>query len=971
VVAAPAHTSLAVVLKNRAPRGAYHVAVEPVLSADNQPEKRAIRLRGASDVPMTEVAAPKQFSLWPECNELQQRAAQVLLATEESQLPERLKAVAEKNRSGVCMRLSSAFVESSLRAGLDTVVKHMLLFPGDEVRFSVERRDPRTQSPLKSWVFLVQSPRLRPPWPYANEEAYIVTETARDLAEMAFYAREGSRPGEQDLALSAVPEAAPGDSVPRYAVSLTALGQAEKHALSFAEHIWSPGAYEPLAARLLEAFGLRPARASDAASVLPALLTPRSSVLERESQRVSNRLRTTMLDAGAHEQAALILGSLALREAAGLWPYGAAGGFQDTRHTLCRMAAHLALARALRAREGSRSAAYAEALLLTLVNREQDALDGIAAIEKTGLAPPATAFLRALRIRNTHDWRILKRPARASLLERLEHYRAVRVSLGSNHAMAFLDSQPPEPMSDWGRIALERPTVEQGNVFRSSLLAIEIDEALRTWEAFHGQSLSALELAEKLNARPERLIVTDTDGKATPRVIGWGVWARFFQRNLCFEAEAVTTFLHEYLRLEDEARELRTALSEKMKTLELWPLIAQEWASMVAEKEPLMEGDKEARDRLRRESCTRIAALMEGAPEQLTAERWSRLSSACLEEMKAQKLPRASEWFTKAVPAGTALLDRGRMLLERSKNAPVDHTALRKLAPFDKYLVGSQTPRSEDPSVEELVALYGPLTEYDLSVMRSMARAVRHDPAAARARYARLAAIDPDTYLQLGNYLVDLDLEEEAAAAYEKAIEKARDRVALSNGLLWLVGYYCDRGQLARARAVAQEAADVYSGSGLQTMAYFLERLGQYDEAEKWYLRIFERYNDRRDLDSFYVRYEQRRSDGRFSGPAAAARARLFPTGLERVSFAGLKPPPPRNPKEVMISGEFPRSTRFGLVKDDLVIALNGYRVRNNEQYQCVWTFDDGPEATVIAWRRDRFVEIKGIMKRVRYQPVR
>jgi hypothetical protein len=97
------------------------------------------------------------------------------------------------------------------------------------------------------------------------------------------------------------------------------------------------------------------------------------------------------------------------------------------------------------------------------------------------------------------------------------------------------------------------------------------------------------------------------------------------------------------------------------------------------------------------------------------------------------------------------------------------------------------------------------------------------------------------------------------------------------------------------------------------------------------------------------------------------------------------------------VGGRSRKSTRFGLLKDDVVVALNGYRVRNSEQYQCAWTFTDDPEATVIVWRADpiapvasaappapvasapppgaspsppqtgRYLEIKGQMKRTSY----
>jgi tetratricopeptide (TPR) repeat protein len=228
-------------------------------------------------------------------------------------------------------------------------------------------------------------------------------------------------------------------------------------------------------------------------------------------------------------------------------------------------------------------------------------------------------------------------------------------------------------------------------------------------------------------------------------------------------------------------------------------------------------------------------------------------------------------------------------------------------------------------------------------------------------------AISPETRLELGAYLVDLDHEDEAAATYENAIREVRDRVAVSNHLKWLVGYHCDHGRTARAREVAGIAAETGSGGGMSALGYFFERMGQFEEAEKAYQSLVDRYDDRRALDEFYVRYQQRFGGERFRSEAEAALSRLFPKGLERVSLADLTTPP--GEAGVRISGRYHRSTRFGLLKDDLLVALNGYRVRNDPQYQCLWSFTDEPEAIAIVWRAGRYQEIKGRLPRMRYAP--
>src|SRR6185503_20235032 len=175
---------------------------------------------------------------------------------------------------------------------------------------------------------------------------------------------------------------------------------------------------------------------------------------------------------------------------------------------------------------------------------QRDALARIQALEGGKPAVPWAAFLRALRIRITRDWRILSDPGKATLVERLQHYRALRESLGGSKALAFLKSVKPEPMGDWGRIALENGgSVEEGNIFAASLPALEMNEAAEVWPLLNGRPLPADKAVEALNALPQGLVSRDEKTGPVPRVIGWGTWARYFQRNVAFAADASTNFL--------------------------------------------------------------------------------------------------------------------------------------------------------------------------------------------------------------------------------------------------------------------------------------------------------------------------------------------------------------------------------------------------------------------------------------------
>jgi tetratricopeptide (TPR) repeat protein len=420
--------------------------------------------------------------------------------------------------------------------------------------------------------------------------------------------------------------------------------------------------------------------------------------------------------------------------------------------------------------------------------------------------------------------------------------------------------------------------------------------------------------------------------------------------------------------LDDEARAMRVALSEKFSALDLWPRVGIEWSLHGAPPQGPAAGVFLAPGV---EACSRAGALSRRAPHLLNAKTWSNLENACSQEVDRGALARPQRWFKDVVPAGTALLDeaRVRLGLEAKIDVVALYPRLHDLAPFDGFLLYSLLAGREDLPVEQALQLYGPLVDYDLTAMRYLAGRHRNEPAIFRQWYERIAAIEPSFYLELGDYLVDLDLQDDAAVAYQKAVDQSRERVGVSNNVRWLVGYLCDRGRTDRAREVAEMAAEVYSSIGLKTMGYYLERMGRYPEAETWYLKIVERYAERAALEEFYVRYAQRVGDGRFGDKATAALRTIFPSGLERVTMAELTSPPTPD-HTVVITGRFQSSTRFGLQKDDLVVAVNGYRVRNSQQYQLIWSFDDKPDATVIVWRAGRYVEIKGPRPRIKYGPV-
>jgi tetratricopeptide (TPR) repeat protein len=270
-----------------------------------------------------------------------------------------------------------------------------------------------------------------------------------------------------------------------------------------------------------------------------------------------------------------------------------------------------------------------------------------------------------------------------------------------------------------------------------------------------------------------------------------------------------------------------------------------------------------------------------------------------------------------------------------------------------------------DPRPERVLALFAPVEDYDVRGMLSIAAESDGGPKVSIPLYEKAARLDPNVYFFLGGYLAALDRPVEAVKAFEAGVERAPDRVGVANGLRWLIGHYCDEGRLERARQHATMVADTYAAEGLASLGYFMERIGDYAAAEKWYRTVHKRYDDRRSLDEFYIRYQQRHGGELFKVQAAEAMARVFPKGLERVSRSQLTVPIPED--GAWIDGEHAGTVVFGLRRGDRVVAVNGFRIHNVDQYGCIVTFSDDLETEIIAARKAEFIEIKGPLRRELY----
>jgi hypothetical protein len=794
--------------------------------------------------------------------------------------------------------------------------------------------------PVLGYFYCVRGVRVgKPPSPlesrYKSEEQWLVEQIVRDIAETLAYCKHKDAPRARSVEVE-VETAAEG--IAQVRVSMPGAPPFQE-VITLRTSVWSPEDYAPFAARLVQALGVEaePTPDRNQEALLASLLEVRGTVLQETNAVLSADLAAHPSDPRLHEEAALLLGVLGLREAA--------GDFGDTRFELCRSAAHLALASAFRAKEPlSLAGHYAYAALSALAGRGADAEATLAYIQPMAAGHESfAAWSRALRMRTTHDWRILGSTSGATILESLERLRAVDASLGTGGWDP--DELPPaaREIPDFGLVALVTPTVEHGNRFLGQTLLLVLSEAERVWSLTHGRALPPQDRIRVLNEPQERLVTPQG-----PQVIAWGTWAAFYQRHVCDLLRMADQHQRKMLALRDEADASAKRADQSFGELGLYPFV-RAWRDVEAERK-IKHLDEAVTVIVRR-------------PELVTAALWAGLQSATRDEVVRRGQPEWRDWAPLGCPRGTSFdfpnrgagAATGATLVERLEQ-------LKEASPHEFRLISAYLDARYGKKLKaaDVVREMGPLLEYDLAAIgRWEDKTYKRDDAAYRLASERRCALSADNCLGLGLYLAESGDDPGAAEAYDRAIDHARDRVGVSNRCEWVMLYHLQQGHLERARAIAKMAGEVYSGGGLQTMSRFLEETGDYAGAEEWLKREWERYGHdgepRGELLAFYHRMAHVRGrheyEARFEREARA----LFPDGLEALDESSLAGQP-RDGVQILKPGGF---LSHGLSGGEILVGVDGYRVRTREQIWALLLFGtDRDTVSFTVWKHPGYVEI-------------
>lgn len=776
--------------------------------------------------------------------------------------------------------------------------------------------------------------RTAPPsdatWAFETEQHWLADEIGRDIAEMTLFAKDTKMPVSNALEFNTKMAAG---SVNDFTFSAKTSSASASKSLGLQHFLWASENFIPWANTLLDSWQItRPSQnTAPNTGLLKSLASPGPETLVKESQRISGELTKQPLNAELHEEAALVLGYFGLQEAGDV--------FADTRRTLCRMSAHLALARALQVKTGS-CGQVAEVIQLSLVKRQTEAL------EKISLFPADLAsWATALKIRNTGDWRILDKPEAASLLEQTEHGRALVNSVGIHALLKFLRKSEIPPVPAWNRIALERNfSVEAGHLLVKPSLAIELQALAQDWKTWSNKDLQEGNLVQLLNDPPTRALIKSGEAGQQLEVLSWGAIASFHQRHLCQSIKCTSYFLRSMWGVPDVAAQYEQTVNDKLAGMRLYPIVLKRIAQDAAQYARAMKGALE---------------MCKKQPDLLSSANWICLLNQTTFGNQHTQVPQPLNWFAPVLPLGTGydFYTRYYDLHELYKADLSFWKDIHSTAPYDCDIIWALRYKKfgDRPTALQVQESFVKISDYHLIAMKEVANTFyREANYKGYEKYMRkVCELDPDLYLALGAHFLKQNQIENAVFAYQAAYEMAPDRIRVANGCDWLVNYYFDHNRQNDALKIATEAAEVYSFSGLETMARLMERMDKLEEAEKHFAAISERYDASGPLASFYIRNQDKKPG--FTASLQRLTAEVFPDGMEKVVLSDFTDAPTEG---VLVKTTNNETYRAALKLGDVFVALDGIRIRTKEQYHWARDLKKDDDLKLILWNGTKYVEI-------------
>ena len=199
----------------------------------------------------------------------------------------------------------------------------------------------------------------------------------------------------------------------------------------------------------------------------------------------------------------------------------------------------------------------------------------------------------------------------------------------------------------------------------------------------------------------------------------------------------------------------------------------------------------------------------------------------------------------------------------------------------------------------------------------------------------------------LGYFLAEEGRDAEAEAALRKTFDNAADRVGATGTRPGWSAITRPGAARRTPRPWPRSGIHAISG-GMMAMAMLLEHQERYEEAEEMLLAVKARYGDDARADppedddddallAFYHRMANVRGDKAYAERFQSLASRWFPDGLEKLDPAALDPASAR--EGVALLKQSATTRRVGLKPGDVIVGVDGYRVRTLRQYQVVRGF--------------------------------
>ncbi len=341
--------------------------------------------------------------------------------------------------------------------------------------------------------------------PPRNEVEWQACEMARDVAEILAFSRSRKIPDE-GVDVQVVGPAS--SEIIHLQIKTSPDRPAALASVRLAPFLVDASSLDEVVLATLSSLGIAPesVKGPPPPGLLERLTDFHARVIAQEARRVAEELDRRPLDPGLHEEAALCLASLAIKEQA--------GQFSDQRDAIRRGLVHLSLARGLRSPESlSTTGVVAEAALLTVAGRATSARRRLVGMNPAMGVAGLEAWRGALDELGSLDWRVNLKPVTGTLLQRTVHYRTLAARLGTIDAQDFIGSRNTLLLTEWPRAAFAHEwSVGFGNVFARSAPALEAAELVEVAKVLNVPVSTPPNLSALLDSSSQRCITRSSTG---------------------------------------------------------------------------------------------------------------------------------------------------------------------------------------------------------------------------------------------------------------------------------------------------------------------------------------------------------------------------------------------------------------------------------------------------------------------------